>query len=160
MKSITPNKDAASAGDADSVKQLLKPTTTTTTTTTTLPKPTSATKPTSMPTFFSTPPTSSSFFSIGKPCKLNIQTITGKTFKTQTFTKSTLAEIKADIEDEEGIPAKSIKLVYKDKELKNDFATVEEMGIPNLATLTLLVEMVGGNYFVRFFFGCVMRHCT
>ncbi|RKO93813.1 ubiquitin-related domain-containing protein, partial [Blyttiomyces helicus] len=75
---------------------------------------------------------------------LNIGTLTGKTFPVQVMSSDTVGEVKWRIYEEEGIPVEAQILVFREKALVDDEATVGECGIRMGCTLQLVLQMMGG----------------
>ncbi|KAG5457786.1 MAG: hypothetical protein BJ554DRAFT_2119 [Olpidium bornovanus] len=74
----------------------------------------------------------------------NVLTIMGRTFQIRVLPTGSVRDVKRAIQKEAGINADVQVLVYQDKALVNDGASVSECGIRDGATIQLVVQMIGG----------------
>lgn len=74
--------------------------------------------------------------------EINIRTLVGAKIVTPVTNDHTIAEIKAAVEQKEGIAASKQRLVFNSKILKDE-DTVSDIGIPPLGTINLII--LGGD---------------
>jgi len=78
--------------------------------------------------------------------KLTVKTLQGKTIQINNVDSSTpIAEVKQQIEDKEGIPVDSQKLIFNGKPLGDDQILSEIIGLENESNLHLVVKRGGGR---------------
>lgn len=75
---------------------------------------------------------------------LFVKTLTGKVTPIEVERTDTISMIKAKIQDKEGHDPDTQRLVYKSKILDDD-KTVEESGIENESTISLVMRLRGGK---------------
>eukprot|EP01083_Nonionella_stella_P145109 454101_1 len=71
--------------------------------------------------------------------QIYVQSLTGKTLSLDITTKTTIKELKQQIEDKEGIKKKQQNLVFAGKSLENDNATIDQYNIEAGAQLHIVV---------------------
>jgi hypothetical protein len=76
--------------------------------------------------------------------KLNVGTITGKSFLVDVENTDTIRDVKRIIEEEEDIPTDAQILIFKEKAL-SDGAVVSDLGLQDGSKLQLTVQMTGGT---------------
>ncbi|KXJ13451.1 uncharacterized protein LOC110240287 [Exaiptasia diaphana] len=80
----------------------------------------------------------------GKVFEINVKSITGSSFTVEVTYSHTIADIKANIEIKQNIPAKDIRLMFDGKPVEDD-QSVLDLGIPSGGVLYLLVRLRGGG---------------
>ncbi|KAJ3129342.1 hypothetical protein HK098_001754 [Nowakowskiella sp. JEL0407] len=75
---------------------------------------------------------------------LNIGTLTGKTFTVDVTSNDTIEDVKVLIFEELGIPVESQCLVFREKNLNDNRATISGLGLRTGASLQLVIQMAGG----------------
>ncbi|KAJ3415015.1 tRNA (adenine(58)-N(1))-methyltransferase non-catalytic subunit trm6 [Chytridiales sp. JEL 0842] len=75
--------------------------------------------------------------------KLNVGTITGRSFLVDVERTDTIRDVKRIIEEEEDIPTEAQILIFKEKALA-DGVSVSDLGLRDGANLQLTVKMTGG----------------
>ena len=77
--------------------------------------------------------------------KLNVGTITGKSFSVDVLATDTVRDVKRRIEEEEDIPREAQILIFREKTLA-DAATVKDLGLQEGSKIQLAVQMTGGLF--------------
>ena len=83
--------------------------------------------------------------SLSRTFPVRVMTLTGKAINIRCLADSTVADLKAKIQNCEGIPPDQQRLVFKGGQL-SDTSTVKELGISSGATVHLVLRLRGGCF--------------
>ncbi|KAF2688901.1 hypothetical protein K458DRAFT_331541 [Lentithecium fluviatile CBS 122367] len=81
---------------------------------------------------------------VGKPYQIFIKTLTGKTISLDVHTSDTIDQLKSMIQAKEGIPLDQQRLIYKGKQLEDEW-TLSKYHIVECSILHMVLRLRGGG---------------